>query len=225
MLGIGFQELLLILVIAIVVVGPKKLPELAKSLGKGLQEFKKATEGLKSSLGEHEAIRDLQDIKNTVQETVSSLKPAGFLDLEPKPTPAEPAPPAPEIKKFETPEAAQLPQEDMAEPALQPKAPVENLEGRIAIMDGIASEFHQPEPAPEATTEAAAPEAVTEGARPEPAAPLEPAPQTTAPDEPAASQEASAAPTPAAAAETTAQTAASAPATAAPTPAAPKTDA
>jgi TatA/E family protein of Tat protein translocase len=45
MFGIGMQELLLIAVIALLVVGPKKLPDLAKSLGKGFSEFKKATEG------------------------------------------------------------------------------------------------------------------------------------------------------------------------------------
>ena len=43
---LGFQELLIIFVIALLVFGPKKLPELGKSLGKGLREFKKATEDL-----------------------------------------------------------------------------------------------------------------------------------------------------------------------------------
>jgi TatA/E family protein of Tat protein translocase len=50
MFGIGMQELLIILVIALIVVGPKKLPELAKSLGRGLSEFKKTAEDFQSTM-------------------------------------------------------------------------------------------------------------------------------------------------------------------------------
>ena len=50
MFGIGLPELLLILVVALVVIGPKKLPELAKSLGRGLAEFRRATEDLKETV-------------------------------------------------------------------------------------------------------------------------------------------------------------------------------
>jgi Tat protein translocase TatB subunit len=138
MLGIGFQELVLILVVAVVVVGPKKLPDLAKSLGKGLQEFRKATEGIKSSLNENDAFKDLKDIKDSMKDTMSSLKPAGLLDIDPKPTPA----PTPELKKFEAP--APVTEAAVQEPLLEPKQPQENLEGRIMLMDGIVSEHHQP---------------------------------------------------------------------------------
>jgi TatA/E family protein of Tat protein translocase len=46
MFGIGMQELIIIAVIALLIVGPKKLPDLAKSLGKGFSEFRKATDGV-----------------------------------------------------------------------------------------------------------------------------------------------------------------------------------
>ena len=50
MFGIGMQELLIILVIALIVVGPRKLPELAKSLGRGLAEFKRTAEDFQSTM-------------------------------------------------------------------------------------------------------------------------------------------------------------------------------
>jgi len=50
MFNIGMQELLLIAAVALLVVGPKRLPDVAKSLGKGLAEFRKTAEGVSDSL-------------------------------------------------------------------------------------------------------------------------------------------------------------------------------
>ncbi|HSR36746.1 MAG TPA: Sec-independent protein translocase protein TatB [Desulfurivibrionaceae bacterium] len=52
MFGIGLPELILILGIALIVVGPEKLPELAKSLAKGINELKKTATALKESMDE-----------------------------------------------------------------------------------------------------------------------------------------------------------------------------
>ncbi len=52
MFNIGMPELIVIAVVALLVVGPKKLPDLARSLGKGVSEFKRATEGVTESLKE-----------------------------------------------------------------------------------------------------------------------------------------------------------------------------
>ncbi len=50
MFGLGIPELLLIFVIALIVFGPKKLPELGRSLGRALAEFKKASEEFQESV-------------------------------------------------------------------------------------------------------------------------------------------------------------------------------
>jgi sec-independent protein translocase protein TatA len=65
--SIGMPELLLIFVVALLVFGPKKLPEIGKSIGKGLLEFKKASE----------------DLKKTIESEMDQIK------NEPSPAPAE----------------------------------------------------------------------------------------------------------------------------------------
>ena len=58
MFGIGFPELLLILAIALIVLGPKRLPDLARALGRGFSEFKRATEELKQTFEEERRSQD-----------------------------------------------------------------------------------------------------------------------------------------------------------------------
>lgn len=50
MFGIGGQELILILLVALIVLGPKKLPEMAKTIGKALGEFQRATDDFKKEI-------------------------------------------------------------------------------------------------------------------------------------------------------------------------------
>lgn len=77
-------ELILILGVALIVLGPKKLPELAKTLGKGLAEFRRATEELKDEFRKVEA-----DLDNPEPMTVAKTD-----DIQPAQTAETPPPQA-----------------------------------------------------------------------------------------------------------------------------------
>lgn len=72
--NLGMSELILILVIALVFFGPSKLPDVGKSLGKTINEFRRASA---TSFGEvDEAVKDLKDIKEEVQQVAQVAKAA-----------------------------------------------------------------------------------------------------------------------------------------------------
>jgi sec-independent protein translocase protein TatA len=58
--GIGPLELVIVLIIALIVLGPKRLPEVGKSLGRGMREFKDSISGRHDDDDEHEVARRLQ---------------------------------------------------------------------------------------------------------------------------------------------------------------------
>lgn len=72
--SIGGPEILLVLVIALLLFGPKRLPELGKSVGRALREFKRASQELQDTIE-----REVEDIKREAPETPSRERPRGAL--------------------------------------------------------------------------------------------------------------------------------------------------
>ena len=71
MFGIGMTEIIVILAIALLVIGPEKLPELARTLGKGLAEFKKTAEDFRNSF--HEDMRAEEEKGKLLQKAQDNL--------------------------------------------------------------------------------------------------------------------------------------------------------
>jgi len=69
MFGLGWQELLIILVIALIIFGPKKLPEIGKSLGQAINGFKESTK--KAS---DEVKKEVSEIEKAINDNESSSK-------------------------------------------------------------------------------------------------------------------------------------------------------
>lgn len=80
MFGMGMPEILLILAIALIVIGPKKLPDLAKAMGRALGEFKRATSELKASI---DIDPGLKDVKSAFDGMNNDIKDAVLSDTEP----------------------------------------------------------------------------------------------------------------------------------------------
>ena len=64
---IGMPEMVIIAVIALIIFGPRKLPELGKSLGKSIAEFKRASNELKNTLEEEIRTEELQEARRSAQ--------------------------------------------------------------------------------------------------------------------------------------------------------------
>ena len=79
MFGIGLPEFILILALALIVVGPDKLPDLARSVAKGILELKNTANNLKESLNEHG--NPLDEIKPELEDAAQAIKDDVMRDL------------------------------------------------------------------------------------------------------------------------------------------------
>jgi len=80
MFGIGFGEMLVIGVVLLLAVGPKQLPQLMKTVGKGMRDVRRAAEDLRRSTGIDELLRD-EDLRNPLRKDPPRFK-MGATDLE-----------------------------------------------------------------------------------------------------------------------------------------------
>ena len=84
--SIGMQELIIIFVIALIIFGPRRLPDLGKSLGRSIAEFKRASNDLRNTLEEEIRVDEQRQAK------VAAPAPApASVEAQPAPTPESPA--------------------------------------------------------------------------------------------------------------------------------------
>ncbi len=71
--NIGLPEMMIIMVVALLVFGPKKMPEIGRSIGKAIREFKKSTEELKDRFEEQIRADDLKEIQDGIRKDLKDI--------------------------------------------------------------------------------------------------------------------------------------------------------
>jgi Tat protein translocase TatB subunit len=107
---LGGQELLLLFVIALIVFGPRKLPEIGKSLGKMLGEFRRASSDLKRTIEDEVEADRLRQLTAQTYGSPATTPPAGTSSVPP-------VPPAPDVEPGDQPAPAGGTPEDVAPPS------------------------------------------------------------------------------------------------------------
>ena len=147
MFGIGLPEMIIILAVALIVVGPDKLPGLARSLAKGLMEMKKTLNEVKDNLTQEGEVLD--SVQTDLKKTADELK-AKMIDVDPAVWHQPPIDPAQEHQEADgsnpplhesIPPAAETPPAEPNDPApetiIQPPAAVPEK-----APESLASEKH-----------------------------------------------------------------------------------
>jgi TatA/E family protein of Tat protein translocase len=119
MFGIGFQEMLIILVVVLIFFGPKRLPDLAKSLGKGIAEFKKASEEVRKGIEDAVKEESVEEAPKPQEDLSAYGKAPGSAPSPSMPATSEPAPPT----EVPPPASGNLPDNAPMEPAPSTGAP------------------------------------------------------------------------------------------------------
>ncbi len=98
MFGMGMSEILLVLALALIVIGPKRLPELARALGRGLAEFRRATDDIQRTLYQeiHQPL-DPKELWRDLEKAKAQIRPG------PPPGTGEDRPAEPKEPSSETP--------------------------------------------------------------------------------------------------------------------------
>ncbi len=69
--NIGFPELLIILIIALLIFGPKKLPEVGRNIGRAIKEFRRASDELREKIEEEIKAEDLRNLQEELQRDIT----------------------------------------------------------------------------------------------------------------------------------------------------------
>ncbi|HEX5641926.1 MAG TPA: twin-arginine translocase TatA/TatE family subunit, partial [Thermoleophilia bacterium] len=80
-MSIGPAEIVIVLILALLVFGPKRLPQMGKSLGKGVREFRKAADTAKQELGLEGVTDQINEVKSTFTEPLKEVT-GTFSDLK-----------------------------------------------------------------------------------------------------------------------------------------------
>jgi TatA/E family protein of Tat protein translocase len=135
MFGLGMGELIVICAIALIFLGPKRLPDVATSLGKAIRSFRKATRDLTDQLEIDDEVKNpLRELKSALRDEPPPVQPLATMQLPPSKT--DGPPPVPAAKADAAP----------AKPAVAPAKPAVAAAGGAAPASAPASV-----PAPSAT--------------------------------------------------------------------------